>query len=62
MGKQANIRNVSVTALMDNHGKAMLQDFLIRAAGIIVTSTSKAHGASDCVDNCITLKSTSHNV
>ncbi len=43
MGKQANIRNVSVTAHLDNRGKATMLDFLIRAAGIIITSRSKAH-------------------
>ena len=35
MGKQANIRNMTVTAHSDSHGKSMLQDFLIREAGII---------------------------
>ena len=64
MDKQANIRNVTVTSHLDNRGKSMLQDFLIREAGIIIESTSERleATASGCVDKCVTLKSLSCNV
>ena len=62
MGKQANIRNMTVTAHLDNHGKSMLQDFLIREAGIIIESSNERLEATGCVDTCVTLKSLSCNV
>lgn len=58
MGKQTNIRNVSMTAHTDDHGKSMLIDSLVGKAGIITESLSAALDAeTGCVDRCITLKS-----
>ena len=62
MGKQANIRNVSVTTHTDDSGKSMLIGSLISEAGIITESMSEVLAASaGCVDRCITLK-VSHRV
>lgn len=62
MGKQANIRNVSIIAHMDGRGKSMLIDSLVGKAGIITESLNEALDAeTGCVDRCITLKS-SYNV
>ena len=58
MGKQVNIRNVSVTAHMDNCGKSMLIDSLVGKSLIITESLSEALDVEiGCVDRCITLKS-----